>query len=493
MQIVPWIGIAIIILSAYPLARGLLQQSPHPSDWLLTLTLTLGLSIGTITLIMFWFAMINNYIDGWGITLTYGVIMLVGAVFFVNNKGRILHRYRFGINNLPRLTIYPAINNTTVLFLMGVIACGILFNAVYWPFYRSDAVSIYADQAHFMYVARIFIPLRDYPNLGYYQAYPPLIPLAYTYTYLVSGWENEYLAKVIPALLSLGCILNVFLLGRMWRGASVGKIAALLFMLTPSFVRWASSGYVDLPMAFFYTLGAIFAWRLLQFPNFVDAVLAGLMAGLAAWTKNVGLLGILCFTAWLLIEYLRKKVSFRHIAVFIVSAVAIAGPWYLRNWVEAQLIFPPTIWIERSERTLNSLLIFVNAPLNFALSGYVVMLAILWIPYRLTRWRQQPYDVTLFLCLSIPFFLFWWIFASYDPRFLLLFFPFLCILGAEWITFVFGQLSDRNKRMGSLVFYAAIVGIGIYCAWISVDYKEKALRNLFMSDSDKRAVVLGAP
>lgn len=489
MQIIPWIWIAILIFCAWPLALWLLKQTSHPYDWLLTLAVTLGLSTGTLALVMFWDALFDNYIDGSVITLVYCLIMLVGAALYArSSRGNPLR-----VNLLPRIDISRVKHNVPFLIVVGLIGAAILFNALYWPFYRSDAVSIYADQAHFMYAARTFIPLRDFPDLAYYQAYPPLVPFVYTYTYLVSGWENEYLAKIFPTLLSLGCVLNVFLLGRMWRGAAVGKVAALLLIITPSFARWASSGYVDLPMAFFYTLAAIFAWRLIQSGNTTDAALAGLIAGLAAWTKNVGLLSILCFVGWLLIEHFRKKVSIRTTAVFTAIALVIVAPWYLRNWIEAQLIFPPTIWVDQAERNLSSLLIFVNAPQNFAVSGFVVMAALMFIPIRALRSRYPQYDVVMFLCLTIPFFGFWWVFASYDPRFLLLFLPFLCVLGAEWITFVFGRLSAWQKKAGLFAFYGAIVLMGIYCVWISVDFKTKAVQNLFMSDAEKQVVVLATP
>lgn len=153
-----------------------------------------------------------------------------------------------------------------------LVSAAILFNAVYWPFYKQDTLGIYADQAHFMYATGGLIPL-NLTFYSYYQAYPMLVQLSYTYSYLASGWEDPYLAKLIPTLLSLACLGAVYYLAKTLYDEKSGWLAVLLFALTPLFGRWASSGYTDLPMAFYYTLAALFVWRTWVSGNLVDALL----------------------------------------------------------------------------------------------------------------------------------------------------------------------------------------------------------------------------
>ena len=165
-----------------------------------------------------------------------------------------------------------------------------------------------------MYQTQTLVPLTGADSL--YRAYPVLIPLNYTYAYFASGWENEYLAKTIATLLSLACIPAAYVLGKKLRGERTGWLAALVLALTPFFSRWASSGYVDLPMAFFYTLAAIFALRLYDdhSASLLDAALAGALIGLAAWTKNAALIGIVLLALWLVWCWINRRIGWRAVA-----------------------------------------------------------------------------------------------------------------------------------------------------------------------------------
>lgn len=315
-----------------------------------------------------------------------------------------------------------------------------------------------------------------------------LVPLNYVYVYLISGWENEYLAKVLSTLLSLGCIPAVYVLGSNLHRRSTGLLAAVLLAITPAFVQWASSGYVDVPMAFYYTLAAIFAWRLRQRANSRDAVLTGLMAGLAALTKNAGLIGIGLLIAWLVLMSVMRRITLKHLLLASGVALLIPAPWYIRNIVEAGLIFPPTAWTDQAQHTLGNLLIFIGRPENFLVTGWLICLGVLVMAYDLLKDKMRDLTSLLFT-LTIPFFAIWWWLVSYDPRFLLLFLPLLCVMAAVaaervWLWFPW---RDRLKPFVLL----ALVVLSVYMVWISVDYKEAILRNPLMGDASKRAIVLG--
>src|SRR5262249_30979599 len=137
------------------------------------------------------------------------------------------------------------------------------------------------------------------PQGQLYETYPMLVPLSYAFTHQAAGWIDEYLAELIPALLSVGVIGAAYLLGRELFNRSTGLIAALLIAMTPTFAQWASAGYVDLPCGFFYGMSAVFLARHDRTRSWPDALLAGVMAGLAAWTKNSGLLIVLSIGGWI--------------------------------------------------------------------------------------------------------------------------------------------------------------------------------------------------
>ena len=357
-MIIAWILVGLTLTAGYGWSARLLREQ----TWL-TVLLGLAISIGTLTLIMLWESLVGIPLTLVGIGLPYFALMVAGW-------------WRIWLR-LPRL---PAEREKRfALLILLAISAAVLFNGAYWPFYRDDTLGIYQPAAQEIYQTKTLVPLTGADSL--YHAYPVLVPLTYSYAYLAAGWENEYLAKAIATLLSLACIPAAYVLGRMLRGERAGWLAALTLALTPFYSRWASSGYVDLPMAFFYTLAAIFALRLSETPlragtqQMIDALLAGIMIGLAAWTKNAALLGVPILALWLLWCWRKRWIGWRTVATSLIACAAVAAPWYIRNLIGAGFIIPATAWTDQAQRTLENGLIFITRPGNFGLPGWLISLA----------------------------------------------------------------------------------------------------------------------
>ncbi len=481
-----WLLLGLVIISAYPLAAWLLSQSPREDGLWLTALLTLALSIGTLTLLMFWESLLGTAFTLWKIILPYFTIMAVGVWLWWKSpmvKAKSHSKRIFpGFGSLWR--------NHKIVFPVVIIATGILFNAAYWPFHQDDVLGIYGKYGKLMAETGTLVPFAGFDD-AFYQAYPIQIPLVYTFTFLASGWENEYLARVIPALFSLACLPAVFVLGRMIYNQRAGEMAALLLVLTPTFVRWGSSGYVDLPMAFFYTLAAIFAWRFQESRHPVDAVLLGIASGLMAWTKNAALVGISFIFVWLIFSKTRDKgLQWRRILLTLGVCMLIAAPWYIRNWIEAGLIVPPTAWTEQARRTITNIAILITEPENFALTGWFIMGAVFIAIFQVIKKQSLPPRSSLLLFLTLPFFGMWWLLVSYDPRFLLLFLPLFTVLAGGWAAELEAKISPRLKKPISAIGGLLIIALAVYMLWISVEFKDEILHHPFMGDEAKKAIVL---
>ena len=77
--ILPWLFVGLTLVAAWPWAYWLLGR--HPQDdgpWLVPL-LALALSIGALTLLMFWEALIGIGLNLPGITIPYFAVMLPGG------------------------------------------------------------------------------------------------------------------------------------------------------------------------------------------------------------------------------------------------------------------------------------------------------------------------------------------------------------------------------------------------------------------------------
>lgn len=492
--LVAWLVCALVIAAAYPTAAWLLARSPLAADWPLQLAVTLSLGSGALSLLMFWWGLTGVPFDPWGITGVYLLLMLPGGAAWARRDTLHSARAAEAIFHVPAVgrvrfrLLHPSLSSSRIAhYSLLLISAAILFNAAYWPFHRDDVLGIYGRYGALMADTRALVPFAGRDD-AFYQAYPMHIPLAYSYVFMLSGWQNEYLAGILPALLSLSCLLAVHSLGRALGDDRDGLLAALLLALTPAFARWASSGYVDLPMACFYTLAALFAWRLWQRDHLADALLLGGALGLAAWTKNAAFVGIALIGVWLLYGLARRRIRLRSALFSGLVCMAIAAPWYARNWFEARLIVPPTAWTEQAARTLSSALIFISAPQNFAVTGWLIIAGAVVAAAQIIRWHRV--ESAFLLLLTAPFFAVWWLLVSYDPRFLLLFLPPLCLVAARGARALWTTLPERRRAPVRALATILAALLALYIAWISVEFKAEVLRNPLMSDAEKRALVL---
>src|SRR5664279_906028 len=171
---IAWILVGITLVAGYGWSARLLREQSG-----LTVLLGLAFSVGALTLIMLWEGLLGISFTLAGVALPYFSLMLPG-----------FWRLKLRLPHLPATW-----SARFALLILVAISAAILFNSAYWPFFRPDALGIYQPSAQAMYATRALVPLTGADSL--YRTYPVLVPLSYTYAYLASGWENEYLAKTI--------------------------------------------------------------------------------------------------------------------------------------------------------------------------------------------------------------------------------------------------------------------------------------------------------
>jgi hypothetical protein len=260
-----------------------------------------------------------------------------------------------------------------------------------------------------------------------------------------------------------------------------------MLVCAPTFVSWAASGYVDLPLGCFLVLSVTFLVRAWQTGALMDACAAGLMFGLACWTKNNALSTAPSFAFALALLVALRRMPLRHALASGLIVLLTAGPWYARNLLGAGFLLPDTTWTEQAERTLGTLFVFLTVPNNFLLTGWLVTLALAASPLAWVHRRAQAYPELLILVFAGPFFAGWWLFASYDERFLVAILPVLCALAGLLFADALARLWVSRPMRGMALGVATV--LALYCAFIAVQYKSELLRDPFMNDIDKRAMV----
>jgi MFS family permease len=217
------------------------------------------------------------------------------------------------------------------------------------------------------------------------------------------------------------------------------------------------------------------------------------MMGFAAFTKNAALIGIPLLALWLVgAGWWRGWAGWRAALIGLAACALIAAPWYIRNLIGAGFLIPATAWTDQAERSLRTLAIYLTLPDNFAVTGWLVAAGLGWVGMRLLRdlhGGRAPDAAELALVwFTLPFFAAWWLFVSYDPRFIMLFTPVLCAAAGAMLVWLSGRVEWRRMRFWLVT--AACVG-ALAMAWIAVEHKTAILRDPFMSGADKIALVRG--
>ena len=122
--------------------------------------------------------------------------------------------------------------------------------------------------------------------------YPLLIPLSVVRMWKYAGSETLYGPIFLSVLFMLAVAgLLVFTL-TILRSRSQGYLSGLVLMGSPYFLDLSASQFADIPLAFYFlaTLVVFFLHDRVSDRHDYPLMLAGLTAGLAAWTKNEGLL-----------------------------------------------------------------------------------------------------------------------------------------------------------------------------------------------------------
>ena len=105
------------------------------------------------------------------------------------------------------------------------------------------------------------------------------------FRYFVDGSDLLSLARSLSTVMAAATVAATAFLGRLLYGAAGGVLAALILALMPLSVRFGHLANTDTPAVLWVSLALVFAVRMRQRDNRVDAIAAGFFVGLAGATK----------------------------------------------------------------------------------------------------------------------------------------------------------------------------------------------------------------
>jgi hypothetical protein len=152
--------------------------------------------------------------------------------------------------------------------------------------------------------------------------YPLLLPAFIAQLWTVLRSETTWVPFAGAFLFTFGTAAALIGAVRQLRGWDQALIAGAVLLGTSDYIVQGAAQYADIPLSF-YILSSL---ALLCFDDIKCTILAGAMAGFAAWTKNEGLLFVLVLIAARLIARWRAPKASRPLLQELVQLALGAAP-----------------------------------------------------------------------------------------------------------------------------------------------------------------------
>lgn len=267
---------------------------------ILKCSLGVGLGMGICSLLYFLSLPINPPL--W-IVITVELVFLISTIiiFYLFKKPVLVHSFSADEADVSGKdeSVKPLVLRIASLlftFSLGNALLSFIVNSLAKPNGEWDAWAIWNLKARFIYRS-----MNDWPKafstiINYsHPDYPLLLPSFIARTWLYLQHETLYVPILVAGSFALAIVGLLTVSVTLLRDKMQGYLAGLALLSTPFFIALTAAEYADVPLAFFFLSVII----LLTFAEQSDEggeslyVLAGIMSGLAAWTKNEGLLFVM--------------------------------------------------------------------------------------------------------------------------------------------------------------------------------------------------------
>lgn len=333
---------------------GLVFQESIFSRFLLKLSLGFGAGMGITSCLYFFWSLASN-----PARQEYFIIeaVLLIALFTAGLKtglfvGTPIH-FKTGWEKMT--PVQRIILCGSVILLLGFILSTVLdfyYLTTLNPHGRYDTYNIWDYRARMIFRAGQYW-LESFSTQVWHSDYPLLVPLNTARGWLLLGREYQQVPALQGIFFALALVALMFSALSQLRDYSLAFVSAFILLGLKNLIPISGNHLADTPLAF-YMLA--FITSLVFFIRFKEkrpgmAFLAGLFAGLAAWTKNEGSL-ILVFSA-LCLAVLKIKTPFKEfVRILLFFAAGIALPLAAYLYFKSRLAPPATDYADFSDLSL---------------------------------------------------------------------------------------------------------------------------------------------
>jgi hypothetical protein len=291
------IALVLPILAGVVFVSLLWPDRPGRPDRGLKFSLAVGIGYGIISCLFFiWLLCSGNAHYSAYFATECALLAVLGAILIARTRKRnrpLPWHPNAGPSPAPRTRLL--ILAAFLLLMFSRIAAG-LIEAIGQPSGGADAWGTWNFRARFLF--RGGPNWNDLAPYGYpHQTdYPLMLPLSVARGWRAAGVETAAVPIAIGISFTFGSVLLLFSALSFLRNPVRGFLASAVLMGTPFFIIHGARQLADVPLAFFILAAAVLfcLQDRLAVRSFAPVAMAGVACGLAAWTKNEGILFLAC-------------------------------------------------------------------------------------------------------------------------------------------------------------------------------------------------------
>jgi len=419
-----------------------------------TFVFSFALGIGFISFLVFFLGLCHILFLKWVllILILATLISSKSVYLFIKTNQFSSYDFKYMYSSKLRMFLVVLVSLSLLMTLISTIA----------PAKGNDALVYHLSDAKYFAQHHLvtFIPYTSS------SVYPYFMEMLFTLAML---FDNPLLAKLFHFSMAFFGGLAVYSLGWRYINKEVAIIATAIFYLTPGVFTQATYAYIDIGWAFYTFMGfyAIMLWDFSSERRWL--VLAGVMCGIAADTKYIGLITPVTVGLVLVIKGFLQKEKYkdlaRNFALFSIIVVIIIFPYYIRPFLYTGNPFYPFYakyiaesgWYGHDGFDFGMKKTF----LNFIVSPWYVtfypgkifggsesQLSPLYLAFlpALIFLRKKGKPILL-ISIFVGIFYFFWFFKFPAVRYILPIIPFLALLCG----YVVWAMDNRSRYFGYLI------------------------------------------
>ena len=287
-----WLLGVLAVRALWPRTGPLLLDLP------LLLSLGLGVGLGLTSMIFF----AASLLSAQPARVSAGLELLLGLAlgWHLWRRPRLVTDPALAPARWPSLTVAVV----AAIFLQACVVATIVTvrAGATEPYGSWDGWAIWNMHARFMFRGgETWASILRAPQLGWsHPDYPLLVPASVARLWSYAGQDAPWMAALVSTMFGVATVGLLVAATMRLRAPVIALVGGLVLLGTPFFVTFASNEHADIPLGFFMLATLVLialGGRASEAGGW--PALAGLTAGLAAWTKNEGLLfAVVIVVAW---------------------------------------------------------------------------------------------------------------------------------------------------------------------------------------------------